>query len=159
MHTTQRYPALPAQLAMASAIVEKRLEHCLCAGLARLGKDDSDENPVAMTSYVVTRWYRAPEVLFARQYTTAVDIWSVGCILAELLGRKPLFQVNLNVILKTWSHHSAVAPSDQPRPCLMPFMLHTCCVLLAAYMPPRHAPRPLIAVPGQELQASALCDF
>jgi len=61
-------------------------------GLARLGKDDSDENPVAMTSYVVTRWYRAPEVLFARQYTTAVDIWSVGCILAELLGRKPLFQ-------------------------------------------------------------------
>jgi len=40
----------------------------------------------------VTRWYRAPEVILnASEYTKAVDIWSVGCILAELLGRTPLF--------------------------------------------------------------------
>lgn len=45
-----------------------------------------------MTEYVVTRWYRAPELLLScEHYTAAIDMWSVGCILAELLGRKPLF--------------------------------------------------------------------
>jgi serine/threonine protein kinase len=45
-----------------------------------------------MTEYVVTRWYRAPELLLScEQYTAAIDMWSVGCILAELLYRKPLF--------------------------------------------------------------------
>ena len=45
-----------------------------------------------MTEYVVTRWYRAPELLLScAEYTAAIDIWSVGCIFAELLGRKPLF--------------------------------------------------------------------
>lgn len=43
------------------------------------------------THQVVTRWYRAPELLFgARKYGTGVDIWAVGCILAELLLRTPL---------------------------------------------------------------------
>lgn len=42
------------------------------------------------THQVVTRWYRAPELLFgARHYGTGVDIWAVGCILAELLLRVP----------------------------------------------------------------------
>ena len=42
--------------------------------------------------YVVTRWYRAPEVILnASEYTKSVDIYSTGCILAELLGRTPLF--------------------------------------------------------------------
>lgn len=42
------------------------------------------------TNQVVTRWYRAPELLFgAKQYATGVDIWAVGCILAELLLRVP----------------------------------------------------------------------
>ncbi len=45
-----------------------------------------------MTEYVVTRWYRAPELLLANEtYSGAIDIWSVGCILAELLQRTPLF--------------------------------------------------------------------
>ena len=45
-----------------------------------------------LTTYVVTRWYRAPElVLSSRRYSKAVDLWSVGCIVAELIGRKPLF--------------------------------------------------------------------
>jgi len=44
------------------------------------------------THQVVTRWYRAPELLFgARIYGTGVDIWAVGCILAELLLRVPFF--------------------------------------------------------------------
>ncbi len=46
----------------------------------------------AMTEYVVSRWYRAPEVLLARpKYDEKIDVWSVGCILAELLLRKPIF--------------------------------------------------------------------
>lgn len=41
---------------------------------------------------VVTRWYRAPELLYgARMYGVGVDIWAVGCILAELFKREPLF--------------------------------------------------------------------
>ncbi len=45
-----------------------------------------------MTEYVVTRWYRAPELLLSCDvYSGAIDVWSVGCILAELLLRKPFF--------------------------------------------------------------------
>ena len=45
-----------------------------------------------MTQHVVTRWYRAPEVIMGwRSYTKALDVWSVGCILAELVGRRPIF--------------------------------------------------------------------
>lgn len=44
------------------------------------------------TSLVVTLWYRAPEVLLGmKNYTTAIDMWSVGCIMAEMLSKKPLF--------------------------------------------------------------------
>ncbi|KDO76320.1 hypothetical protein CISIN_1g017083mg [Citrus sinensis] len=45
-----------------------------------------------MTEYVVTRWYRAPELLLnCTEYTAAIDIWSVGCILGEIMTREPLF--------------------------------------------------------------------
>lgn len=45
-----------------------------------------------MTEYVVTRWYRVPELLLgAYNYGPSIDVWSVGCIYAELLGRKPIF--------------------------------------------------------------------
>lgn len=49
------------------------------------------QNP--MTEYVVTRWYRCPELLLApnRPYSEAIDLWSIGCIMAELIKRKPLF--------------------------------------------------------------------
>lgn len=44
-----------------------------------------------MTPKVVTLWYRAPELLFgSKTHTTAIDMWSGGCILGELLGHKPL---------------------------------------------------------------------
>ncbi|KAL2080033.1 hypothetical protein ACEWY4_023826 [Coilia grayii] len=41
---------------------------------------------------VVTLWYRAPEVLLQSSYATPVDLWSVGCIFAEMFRRRPLFQ-------------------------------------------------------------------
>jgi len=60
-------------------------------GLARVAHPE--DNFDGFTQYVATRWYRAPEVILSwKQYTNAIDIWSVGCIFAELLMRKPLFQ-------------------------------------------------------------------
>jgi serine/threonine protein kinase len=48
--------------------------------------------PIVLTDYVTMRYYRAPELLLVNDYySTAIDMWSVGCILAELLNRKPLF--------------------------------------------------------------------
>lgn len=46
-----------------------------------------------MTQEVVTQYYRAPELLMGtRHYNAGIDMWSVGCIFAELLGRRILFQ-------------------------------------------------------------------
>ncbi|CAD8159530.1 unnamed protein product (macronuclear) [Paramecium tetraurelia] len=63
-------------------------------GLGRAMADPSSSNNAnIMTYYVETRWYRAPELLVSfKNYTPAVDIWSVGCILAELLLRKPFLR-------------------------------------------------------------------
>jgi len=59
-------------------------------GMARTSDPIASEK--YMTGYVTTRWYRAPEVILSwRNYTKAVDMWSVGCILAELVGRTPIF--------------------------------------------------------------------
>ncbi|CEG36844.1 cmgc mapk protein kinase [Plasmopara halstedii] len=44
-----------------------------------------------LTEYVVTRWYRAPELLLSSKYDKQMDVWAIGCILAEMLGRRPLF--------------------------------------------------------------------
>lgn len=54
---------------------------------------DDSPTTVFWTDYVATRWYRAPELCgsFFTKYSPAVDIWSVGCIFAELMMRKPLF--------------------------------------------------------------------
>lgn len=58
-------------------------------GLARALDQQVNTDP---TIYVVTRWYRAPELLCGcTKYTSAIDIWSVGCIFAEMLGRAALF--------------------------------------------------------------------
>ncbi|KHJ75407.1 mitogen-activated protein kinase domain protein [Oesophagostomum dentatum] len=45
-----------------------------------------------LTEYVATRWYRSPEILLAaKRYTKGVDMWSLGCILAEMLLGRALF--------------------------------------------------------------------
>mmetsp|Transcript_11052 Transcript_11052/g.18482 ORF Transcript_11052/g.18482 Transcript_11052/m.18482 type:complete len:162 (+) Transcript_11052:267-752(+) len=61
-------------------------------GLARFMKDiDTFSDPV-LTDYVATRWYRPPEILLGSpKYTLSIDIWSFGCILAEMYLSKPLF--------------------------------------------------------------------
>nr|CAG4638407.1 EOG090X04Z1 [Cyclestheria hislopi] len=65
-------------------------------GLARVEEADSSK---AMTQEVVTQYYRAPEILMgARHYTSAVDVWSIGCIFGELLGRRILFQAQTPIL-------------------------------------------------------------
>ena len=45
-----------------------------------------------LTGYVATRWYRAPELLLGQgSYGQAVDMWAVGCIMAEIVDGRPLF--------------------------------------------------------------------
>lgn len=61
-------------------------------GMARGFCSSPTDSKVFMTQYVATRWYRAPEIMLSLiEYGAAVDMWSVGCIFAEMLGRKHLF--------------------------------------------------------------------
>lgn len=62
-------------------------------GLARsMISDDADHSEQYITEYVVTRWYRAPEIMYSYEtYDYAIDVWSVGCILAEMIMKKPIF--------------------------------------------------------------------
>lgn len=61
-------------------------------GMARGLSSTSEDHATFMTEYVATRWYRAPELMLSMsEYTVAIDIWSVGCIFAEMLGRRQLF--------------------------------------------------------------------
>lgn len=61
-------------------------------GLSRLMWRDGTK---PYSHQVATRWYRAPELLYgARYYTSAIDMWSIGCIFGEMLNASPLFPVN-----------------------------------------------------------------
>lgn len=61
-------------------------------GLARIVGSELSELEANLTEYVATRWYRAPEIMLLQaSYSTAVDLWSVGCIMAELFLAYPLF--------------------------------------------------------------------
>ena len=61
-------------------------------GLARPAFTDAPQT-IFWTDYVATRWYRAPELCgsFFARYSPAIDVWSIGCIFAEVLHGKPLF--------------------------------------------------------------------
>jgi mitogen-activated protein kinase 15 len=78
----------PSNLLLNSECHMKLADFGLARSISSVGKD---EGPV-LTDYVATRWYRAPEILLgSTKYTKGVDMWSVGCILGELLCGKPMF--------------------------------------------------------------------
>lgn len=77
-------------------------------GLSRV-LDPQYDHAGRMTEYVATRWYRAPEIMLqAKAYKKSIDMWSVGCIFAEMFSNRPLFpgknyveQLNL-IIQVSW---------------------------------------------------------
>lgn len=61
-------------------------------GLARSLAQTEEDGQLVLTEYVATRWYRAPEILLgSTKYSKAVDMWSVGCIVGELVIGKAIF--------------------------------------------------------------------
>ena len=77
----------PANLLLDSNCLVKVCDFGLCRSVGEVQATSS-----VLTDYVATRWYRAPEILLGSTcYTKAVDIWSVGCILGEMLLGKPIF--------------------------------------------------------------------
>ncbi|KAK7899087.1 hypothetical protein WMY93_019940 [Mugilogobius chulae] len=85
-------------------------------GLARsLNQIQEDSGNPALTEYVATRWYRAPEILLgSTRYTKGVDMWSLGCILGEMLLGKALFPgtSTINQIEKIMSAIAHPTPED-----------------------------------------------
>uniref|UniRef100_A0A7E4UTU5 Stress-activated protein kinase JNK n=1 Tax=Panagrellus redivivus TaxID=6233 RepID=A0A7E4UTU5_PANRE len=87
IHHLHRAGIIHRDLKPGNIVVNCRCElKILDFGLARSG----DENGV-MTPYVVTRYYRAPEIILGIGYDTNVDVWSIGCIFAELILTRILF--------------------------------------------------------------------
>ncbi len=82
---------LHRDLKPANIIINENCDLKVCDfGLARY--TDPNIEDAKMTEYVVTRWYRAPELLLSNgKYTAAIDMWSVGCIVAELYTKHAIF--------------------------------------------------------------------
>lgn len=83
----------------ANILVDGKCRLKICDfGLARAAfrTTERDADNVLWTDYIATRWYRAPELITpqASNYGPGIDVWSAGCIFAEMLRRKPLFQGN-----------------------------------------------------------------
>ena len=69
------------------------------------------------TGLVVTRWYRPPELLLGlRQYTTAVDMWGVGCVFGEMYKRKPILQGDSDLAQAQLIFNLVGSPNDQSMP-------------------------------------------
>ncbi|XP_028404431.1 cyclin-dependent kinase 4-like [Dendronephthya gigantea] len=76
-----------------------------------------------LTSVVVTLWYRSPEVLLHSEYATPVDMWSIGCIFAELFNRRPLFEGKneCNQLHKIFWIIGSPPEDDWPEYCSLPW--------------------------------------
>lgn len=81
----------PSNLLVNSNCDLKICDFGLARGINEAGVDGKT-GTMLLTEYVVTRWYRAPEIMLAcHEYSKPIDIWSVGCIFGELIQRKPYF--------------------------------------------------------------------
>ena len=89
MHSAQ---LIHRDLKPSNILVNEGCEARICDfGLVRSLISDSSEH--CLTEKIATRWYRPPEILLcSNQYGKEVDVWSLGCILAEIFLERPLFQ-------------------------------------------------------------------
>jgi mitogen-activated protein kinase 15 len=82
----------PANLLLNASCLMKVCDFGLARSVSGFTGNDGSDREAVMTDYVATRWYRAPEILIGSStYTFPVDMWSVGCILAECLLGRPFF--------------------------------------------------------------------
>lgn len=82
----------PANILLNSQCVCKVADFGLARSIMAHSSPEEEKYDPSLTDYIATRWYRAPEILVAsKRYQKGVDMWSIGCILAELLMGKPLF--------------------------------------------------------------------
>lgn len=80
-------------------------------GLARIADPQCDQAGL-LTEYVATRWYRAPEIMLtSKVYTKAIDLWSVGCILAEMYSNRVLFPGKHCILCPTQASNSFLCSS------------------------------------------------
>ena len=102
-------------------LVSEQQELKICDfGFARAGRGGG-EGP--MTDYVATRWYRPPELLVGGAYGSEIDLWAVGCIVAEMVDGGPLFpgedEINQLLLIQkclgTLSPHHLLALRNNPR--------------------------------------------
>lgn len=94
--------------------------------VADFGLAKTYDYEMKLTSVVVTLWYRPPEILLNQQYTSAVDVWSVACIIAEMCQLRPLFPgqseknqleriLELTGTPEEWPENSALERNAFPR--------------------------------------------
>jgi cyclin-dependent kinase 7 len=120
-----------------------------------------------MTCQVITRWYRPPELLYgSRYYGTAVDIWSVGCIFAELMLRIPYLPGESDMDQIKTIFRALGTPTEDDWPVSFPILLPTIIILtrmfsfrqghtkLPDYVPVGQFPRP----PLRDLFTAASAD-
>lgn len=80
----------PANLLLNAECLVKVCDFGLCRTVSDIAK--GEEEYTNLTDYVATRWYRAPEILLAsKRYKESVDMWSLGCIFAEMIIGRPIF--------------------------------------------------------------------
>lgn len=97
--------------------------HIADFGLARVLPEhhhDAEEGghvPPPMSGHTVTMWYRAPEVfLGSTSYGTAIDMWSAGCVVVEMVLREPLFKAETDVDLLGKMFHLLGVPTEETWP-------------------------------------------
>jgi len=82
----------PSNILINQDCTAKLCDFGLCRSYMNETPTSGENEEMEMTQYVVTRWYRAPEIMLCHSdYSAAIDIWSLGCIYGELLCRRPLF--------------------------------------------------------------------
>uniref|UniRef100_A0A673LJP7 Cyclin-dependent kinase 7 n=1 Tax=Sinocyclocheilus rhinocerous TaxID=307959 RepID=A0A673LJP7_9TELE len=114
------------------------------------------------THQVVTRWYRAPELLFgARMYGVGVDMWAVGCILAELLLRVPFLAGDSDLDQLTKIFEALGTPTEETWPVSCSYLLYlfaesVICALKMKYFSNRPGPTPGPLLPRPNSSTEAL---